>query len=518
MSYFKRFTLPLVCIVSASACLLPSAAQAAEFTINECKNEKANWATTVKSITPASLQAEANAYADYLDKINGVRSSAKVFISSLPAKKPTDKAGIAAYNRTKVQEAAAVDKLAANAEADLQTWVSRAETDVEDTEAERTTKIDQNSTLAYNKLEAARACDEWNAETKHILDSRSLEDVYTAALQRSDACLLGLASWRLYDDPATPAVELKATWWDGSKWGRQATVDELNGTNGVQKVAPCPPGFGTGQRPAQTAYNEAAAKALAESQAHQQLCGKDPSYDYNPGGDFVSTAVAIPSVSGKPLAAAKTFLAGKGFKKLVVKKVKSNDSKVGNAVGTSPAAGTMQQPDKAVTILVRSNPKAIKGLRKGQIASASSAVMIAAASKKPKGKPLPKPKPPSAAAVAACRENEQTDPQHGSDAELEDVDQGFNNSLDDMETAYDQQTQVADTEYSRGQEDLDRGLTNPFAFAIPYNDSVTFVDQMVETTELRSDRKTTTDEWLVEDAATNAQRYLSELYNRDIEL
>ena len=89
---------------------------------------------------------------------------------------------------------------------------------------------------------------------------------------------------------------------------------------------------------------------------------------------------------------------------------------------------------------------------------------------------------------------------------------------EDLDITYIQQTQAADTLYSQSQENLDRNLANPFLFAIPYDDAVLDLDQMVETTELRSDRKTTTDEWLVEDAATNAQRYLSDLYNRDIEL
>ena len=91
-----------------------------------------------------------------------------MFISSLPAKKPADKAGIAAYNRIKIQEAKAVDKLAANAEADLQRLVSRAETDVEDTEAERTTNIDQTATKGYADLEIARTCQEWTATNTHI--------------------------------------------------------------------------------------------------------------------------------------------------------------------------------------------------------------------------------------------------------------------------------------------------------------------------------------------------------------
>ena len=89
---------------------------------------------------------------------------------------------------------------------------------------------------------------------------------------------------------------------------------------------------------------------------------------------------------------------------------------------------------------------------------------------------------------------------------------------EDLDITYIQQTQAADTLYSQSQENLDRNLANPFLFAIPYDDAVLDLDQMVETTELRSDRKLTEDEWLVEDAATNAQRYLSDLYNRDIEL
>ena len=196
----------------------------------------------------------------------------------------------------------------------------------------------------------------------------------------------------------------------------------------------------------------------------------------------------------------------------------SNDSKVGNSVGTDPAAGTPQAKAKAITILVRSNKKNIKGLPKGHTAPATSAVVIAAKAKKPKSKPLPKPKPPSAAAVAACRENEQTDPQHGSDADLLKAELDLQQDQEDMDTNYDLKTQAADTLYSQSQENLDRNLANPFLFAIPYDYAVLDLDQMVETTELRSDRKLTEDEWLVEDAATNAQRYLSNLYNRDIEL
>jgi hypothetical protein len=167
---------------------------------------------------------------------------------------------------------------------------------------------------------------------------------------------------------------------------------------------------------------------------------------------------------------------------------------------------------------VRSNKKNIKGLPKGHTAPATSAVVIAAKAKKPKSKPLPKPKPPSAAAVAACRENEQTDPQHGSDADLLKAELDLQQDQEDMDTNYDLKTQAADTLYSQSQENLDRNLANPFLFAIPYDYAVLDLDQMVETTELRSDRKLTEDEWLVEDAATNAQRYLSNLYNRDIEL
>jgi hypothetical protein len=407
-----------------------------------------------------------------------VQSSAKVFISSLPAKKPADKAGIAAYNRIKIQEAKAVDKLAANAEADLQRLVSRAETDVEDTEAERTTNIDQTATKGYADLEVARTCQEWKATNTHIADSRLLEKAYNDALVLNDACLLGT------------------------------------------KTTDCPPGYvGGGQRGLQSTYNAAAAKALAESQAHQQLCGKDPSYDYNDTtGDWASNSVIIPRVSGQLPSAARTKLTLAGFTKIVIKGVNSNDSKVGNSVGTDPAAGTPQAKAKAITILVRSNKKNIKGLPKGHTAPATSAVVIAAKAKKPKSKPLPKPKPPSAAAVAACRENEQTDPQHGSDADLLKAELDLQQDQEDMDTNYDLKTQAADTLYSQSQENLDRNLANPFLFAIPYDYAVLDLDQMVETTELRSDRKLTEDEWLVEDAATNAQRYLSNLYNRDIEL
>ena len=482
MSYFKRFTLPLVCIVSASVCLLPSAAQADPVELTACKTYASNYDEIMKGIRAVPLGSKGMSYNGNISSLLTIQSSAKVFISSLPAKKPTDKAGIAAYNRIKIQEAKAVDKLAANAEEDLQRLVSRAETDVEDTEAERTTNIDQTATKGYADLEIARTCQEWTATNTHIADSRALEVTYNNTLALNDQCLLKGSS-------PNPAV-------------------------------PCPAGYdGKAQRGLQGAYNVAAAKALAESKAHQQLCGKDPSYDYNDTtGDWASNSVIIPRVSGQLPSAARTKLTLAGFTKIVIKGVNSNDSKVGNSVGTDPAAGTPQAKAKAITILVRSNKKNIKGLPKGHTAPATSAVVIAAKAKKPKSKPLPKVKPPSAAAVAACRDNQQTDPQYGSDADLLKAELDLEEDQEDLDITYIQQTQAADTLYSQSQENLDRNLANPFLFAIPYDDAVLDLDQMVETTELRSDRKTTTDEWLVEDAATNAQRYLSDLYNRDIEL
>ena len=146
-------------------------------------------------------------------------------------------------------------------------------------------------------------------------------------------------------------------------------------------------------------------------------------------------------------------------------------------------------------------------------------MIIAKKPKKPKGKPAPrKPTPPSADAIERCQDEEQGNPQYGSDIRSDRLGTTLDRALEDASITRNRTLNNASIEFDRTVENAERERNNPFAFVIPYAQAADQLDAMIDLQELRSDRQETEDERAVEDASLEARDYLKKAYGTDIRL
>jgi len=473
--FFSRIAISAPLLAAAAAfTLLPSAASAA-VTAPGAGYENCGTNSYADIVANVNLSAGALVYNDSQRSLLTIASSSRAFISALPAKKPSGKVALAAYNRTKKAEAKTTASLASSAQNKLQLLVSRANEDVSDTEASREMMINQNADTASRALEYLQECNSWNAEAGYVNATRGAEDNYRTGQEAADSTYIQNGR----------AIEAEF---------QTQSDNNLNTTLDV----------------------------------YQPSCAKDPGYQLKPDGsdpgtapDWVSTNSTIPpSIKGKTYEEALPLLRSAGFTG-TLKQVKktTNSGTVGKVFAAKPGIGGLAAKTVTIEIWVRSNKKDVKGLPAGTVKSTGPVMLISKkSSKKPKGKPIPAPTAPSSADIADCADAALNDPRFGHDAIVEDQQTQLDNQLDDAATKHEQDLQDADTNYQRTVDNAQRVLSNPFAFNLPYDEAMAQLDNRTETENLRSGRQTTEDLRRVEDAALNAQEYLSSMYGTDIQL
>lgn len=420
----------------------------------------------MQDVTPESLKSGSRSYNQSLKQLLVMPASTPTFVSSLPERQPAGKKAKAAYQQKVKDDLAKRKKLAGRAQDRLKDLYSDARKDISDTSTERDLAIRSNSTNAKTRISNLKLCNTWNAESDFITGSRTREDSYTAALQNADSTYL------------------------------------------------------TSTRSVEDTYQAAVQASAGQDIKEQKQCSQDSSYGYNDQGDWVQTAITIPHVLGFNETDARNILTYAGFQDVIVKKVQSNNGKVGLTVATNPAIGSRVTADIQITVLIRSNKKKVKGLEAGQIADP------AAKPKKPKGKPKAKPVLPSQPLpkktdtsqpgeqqVQDCQSRQEDDPQHGSDSDTDQAKTDLDRDLDDAKSTYRSSVDGLDSSYSREVEDLRRNLTNPFKFTIPYSNALSSVSQMIKVTQLRSKRQKTEDQRSARDAAKAASNFLTDMYN-----
>jgi hypothetical protein len=474
MSFSRIIVSAPLLAATAALAVLPSVASAA-VTAPGAGYENCGTNSYADIVANVNLSAGALVYNDSQRSLLTIASSSRAFISALPAKKPSGKVALAAYNKAKKAEVKTTATLASSAQNRLQLLVARADEDVSDTEASREMMINQNADTASRALEYLQECNSWNAEAGYVNATRGAEDTYRTGREAADLTYI--------NNGRTIEADFQTQ-----------SDNNLNTTLDV----------------------------------YQPACAKDPGYQLKPDGpdadtspDWVSTNSTIPSsIKGKTYAQAVPLLRAAGFTG-TLKQVKktTNSGTYGKVFAAKPGIGGLAAKTATIEIWVRSNRRDVKGLPAGTVKSTGSVVLIsAAAAKKPKGRPIPAPATPSSSAVANCADAALNDPRFGHDAAVERQQTQLDNQLDDAATQHEQDLQDADTNYQRTVDNAQRALSNPFAFNLPYDEAMAQLDNRTETENLRSGRQTTEDLRRVEDAALNAQEYLSSMYGTDIQL